>query len=86
MRTKSKCGTRSAYTAGCRCEACKQANNVYQAAWRLATGRTQRFQRDIQPRHGSRTLWYRGCRCGSCVEWRAEDTRKHREYQQRRAS
>jgi hypothetical protein len=59
-----KCGTHSAYSHGCRCDACKAAHREYTRARRakaLADGTLS---------HGVRGTYSAGCRCWKCVEAR----------------
>jgi hypothetical protein len=42
----SRCGTRSGYTAGCRCDACREAHRVYNREW---LRREARIRYGIEP-------------------------------------
>ncbi len=71
-----RCGTINAYTAGCRCDACRlvkrESQRAYEArrkAGLLLTPRT--FE------HGTLTRYRHGCQCDDCREAAAEHRRKY---------
>lgn len=73
-------GTRSGYTAGCRCRRCREANRAYILQWRHSTGRADPAKRilpGIYCEHGTLSRYQRGCKCDPC---RAANTSYHRAH------
>lgn len=54
------CGTRSAYTGGCRCAPCTQANNVYMALRREDNVRDDKYQLPVGSMPGE---WVDDAKC-----------------------
>lgn len=78
-RDKLRCGTRSSYAHGCRCDRCREAHREYSRE-----RQHKRVKRGIgpgDPRHGSIRGYAQGCRCDRCRE---ANTAYHREYRKRR--
>ena len=71
-------GSRSRYTTGCRCAACREANRAYVEQWRRATG-VQPLRTGPQTGHGTPSRYYHwGCRCAECRAALAERRRADR--------
>lgn len=74
--TRSEHGTRSRYSAGCRCDDCRTEASRYQTEYRHRTGQTDPA-RLCRPSHGISGYKHRGCRCDVC---RAANTAACRRY------
>jgi hypothetical protein len=82
-RGGSACGTRSGYTAGCRCVGCRAANTAYGKQERVR--RAERLRSgDANVVHGKYTTYQNwGCRCIACTE---ANSAKCAKFARRRAS
>lgn len=75
---RRKHGTVAAYNKDrCRCDACREAWRLYNAAW-LARQRAQQLSPD-DPRHGRYTTYFNhACRCEACCHDAAVHRRRYR--------
>lgn len=80
QRLSPEHGSRTSYTAGCRCAPCTEANRVYIERWRRRRG-VEQLQRGTFAPHGTRSRYTRGCRCDECTEANTTYERARRRQQ-----
>jgi hypothetical protein len=77
-------GTRTGYSYGCRCDACRAAQAACDSARRPRTGRTPKPSTPL--RHGTCHGYNRGCRCDECQRANMESQRRWKARRAARAA